>query len=403
MKIAVWHNLPSGGGKRALYSHIKVLKERGHYLEAWTTDLSSKDYLPLTDLILEHTLPIKLKWDASISYSNPIIRIQNQISIMQEHCKSCVQEIESQGFDMIFVNSCQFLYMSFISNYANIPSILYLGEPHRRLYEALPENIWQAQFSHFLLKKSKTFFKEFRRNYANRIKVMEEIKSAKKYSEILVNSLYSRESIIRSYGIDASVCYLGINRSMFNSSPVKKEPYVVCIGTISFLKSTHKAIQIISKIPSEIRPVLKWVANGIDKQYFNEIQKLAHDLKVIFVPLINISDDELKMILAKAAVMLYTPHLEPFGLAPLEANACGTFVLAVAEGGVRESISDGKNGTLFNGFNVEEIAESLIKFISDLNYAKKIGQEACRFVEENWNEQKMADNIEQALMRHIKL
>ena len=32
MKIAIWHNLPSGGGKRALYNHIKALKENGHYV-----------------------------------------------------------------------------------------------------------------------------------------------------------------------------------------------------------------------------------------------------------------------------------------------------------------------------------------------------------------------------------
>jgi hypothetical protein len=30
MKIAVWHNLGSGGGKRALYDHVVGLLARGH-------------------------------------------------------------------------------------------------------------------------------------------------------------------------------------------------------------------------------------------------------------------------------------------------------------------------------------------------------------------------------------
>lgn len=30
MKVAIWHNLPSGGGKRALYLHTRGLVERGH-------------------------------------------------------------------------------------------------------------------------------------------------------------------------------------------------------------------------------------------------------------------------------------------------------------------------------------------------------------------------------------
>ena len=38
------------------------------------------------------------------------------------------------------------------------------------------------------------------------------------------------------------------------------------------------------------------------------------------------------------AAMLYAPRLEPFGLAPLEANACGLPVIAVPEGGVRETV-----------------------------------------------------------------
>jgi len=46
--------------------------------------------------------------------------------------------------------------------------------------------------------------------------------------------------------------------------------------------------------------------------------------------------------------MVYSARLEPFGLAPLEANACATPVVAVAEGGVRESIRNGVNGVLIS-------------------------------------------------------
>ena len=42
--------------------------------------------------------------------------------------------------------------------------------------------------------------------------------------------------------------------------------------------------------------------------------------------------------------MVYAPCLELVGLAPLEANACGVPVVAVAEGSVRETIVDGVYG-----------------------------------------------------------
>src|ERR1039458_290172 len=35
MRIAVWQDLPSGGGERALYDHVSGLVAHGHYVESW--------------------------------------------------------------------------------------------------------------------------------------------------------------------------------------------------------------------------------------------------------------------------------------------------------------------------------------------------------------------------------
>ena len=58
MRIAVWHNLPSGGGKRALHDHVRGLLGRGHTIEAWCPSTADPDYLPLSELIPEHVLPL---------------------------------------------------------------------------------------------------------------------------------------------------------------------------------------------------------------------------------------------------------------------------------------------------------------------------------------------------------
>jgi glycosyltransferase involved in cell wall biosynthesis len=46
-------------------------------------------------------------------------------------------------------------------------------------------------------------------------------------------------------------------------------------------------------------------------------------------------------------MMLNAPGLELFGLAPLEANACGMPVVAVVEAGIRETITDGVPSIVF--------------------------------------------------------
>src|SRR5262245_54052410 len=56
VRIAVWHNLPNGGGKRQLYSHVQGLLRRGHHVEAWCPDSADRQYLPLAELVTEHVV-----------------------------------------------------------------------------------------------------------------------------------------------------------------------------------------------------------------------------------------------------------------------------------------------------------------------------------------------------------
>jgi glycosyltransferase involved in cell wall biosynthesis len=393
LRVAVWHNLPSGGGKRALYNHVKVLKEYGHYLEAWTTDMSSEDYLPLSDLITENRKSVKLKFDSLNNIENPITRERKKIKLLESHCKECVKEIEKKKFDLIFAGSCLFSYMPYIGSFTRLPKIVYIGEPFRYLYEAMPDNIWQAPYPEIRIKKIKRLISDYKINYSRRIKVRREIEAADSYNKILVNSLFSRENVIRSYGTDATVCYLGIDTENFKPVSEKKENYVVGLGKISYLKSVQKAIEIVATIPAGKRPSLKWVSNGSDSNYLDETVALARELDVDYQIYLNVADCELTQIVSKASIMIYTSRLEPFGLAPLEANACGTYVVAVAEGGVRESITNGVNGTLINGYRINEFTDVIGLFTSDLEFSRKKGLEARKFVEENWNYKFMAENL----------
>src|SRR6266446_7167318 len=58
VKIAVWHNLPSGGGKRALYYHVRGLVERGHTVESWCPPTADQSYLPSASSSLSTSCPL---------------------------------------------------------------------------------------------------------------------------------------------------------------------------------------------------------------------------------------------------------------------------------------------------------------------------------------------------------
>src|SRR5208283_3760998 len=138
LRIAVWHNLPSGGGKRALYDQVRGLTGRGHHLEAWCPPTASQNFLPVNGLIREHIVPLQ---DFPVAPKNWIGRLKHKVletgqkmKIMEEHCRRCGEEISAGRFDLLLVHPCLFFRASPMANYCRLPNILYLQEPYRRLY-----------------------------------------------------------------------------------------------------------------------------------------------------------------------------------------------------------------------------------------------------------------------------
>jgi glycosyltransferase involved in cell wall biosynthesis len=114
---------------------------------------------------------------------------------------------------------------------------------------------------------------------------------------------------------------------------------------------------------------------------------------VVFEVLQNIRDEDLVQLLNQAAAMAYAPRLEPFGYAPLEANACGTPVIAVAEGGVRETVRDGYTGYLVEA-DPRAMATAIIRLLDDPHEARKMGEQTVEFAAKNWSLGAAIDRLE---------
>ena len=109
-----------------------------------------------------------------------------------------------------------------------------------------------------------------------------------------------------------------------------------------------------------------------------------------------VTDAQLVELLSGAICMIYSSNLEPFGFAPLEANACGTPVIAVAEGGVRETIIHGKNGFLANP-NPGDIAKYIQQLLDNQELKKEMSQFAIENVQQNWTLAQCSERINLAI------
>jgi glycosyltransferase involved in cell wall biosynthesis len=407
MKIAVWHNLPSGGGKRALYYHVRGLVERGHTVEAWCPPTADRDYLPLGGLVAEHVVPLAWEHRAPKSrLGNPAALYHNVVGkfeAVREHCLRCAEEMNGGGFDLLFAGSCMLTRVAPIGDAVEMPSVIYLQEPYRYLYEAGDGGLpWIAPPRGGGLWSPKTlalFARDLARLQGLRVAAREELRGARGFDAILVNSYFSRESVLRAYGLDAKVCYLGIDTETFASAPRARENFVIGIGAFVPQKNVRLVIEALALVGGE-RPRLVWVGNVSEPSYLEELERRARAAGVEFEPRLRVTDAELVGLLGRAKMMVYAPRLEPFGFVPLEANACGLPVVGVREGGLRETVIDGENGLLVDG-DPRELAAAVERLSEDEEYARRLGENGRRLVAERWSLAASIDRLEERLAEVI--
>ena len=404
MKIAVWHNLPSGGGKRALQQQVKGLTERGHLIQVWCPPTADQSYAPLEKFAEHHFVP--LNWE-HVTKRGLLGKIRGacfdtfaMIRAFDEHSRRCAEEINRGGFDLFYAASSKYMAVASVGRYVTIPRALYLQEPSRPLYEALPTLPWAAPELGAAAWKNPRLLAEFLGDFVYvfglRYLVREELRNIRAYDAVLANSYFSRESILKAYGVNSSVCYLGIDLESFSQQELAKDGTVIGIGSFNRAKNIEFVIRALGQV-NEPRPRLIWIGNYVSpNSYLDELATLARQQQVDFIPKNMISDEEMIQLLNRSLMMLYAPRLEPFGLTPLEANACGVPVVAVAEGGIRETVLDGINGLLVEP-DERAMARAIEKLRDNRELAVTLGDNGLRLVRERWSESAAIDRIEEKL------
>ncbi len=174
--------------------------------------------------------------------------------------------------------------------------------------------------------------------------------------------------------------YHGLPLSLYKSSENSGD-YLAFLGRISPEKGLENAIEIARRTRTKLRIAAK--VDAVDEAYFRScIQPLLSDPLIEFIG--EIDDQQKNSFLASARALLFpVVWPEPFGLAMIEAIACGTPVIAFRQGSVSEVIDEGITGLVVN---------SIDEAIHAVDCVTKIDRRGCRKkFEERFSVSRMAE------------
>jgi glycosyltransferase involved in cell wall biosynthesis len=168
--------------------------------------------------------------------------------------------------------------------------------------------------------------------------------------------------------------------------------YLAFLGRISPEKGPDVAIEIAKRTGHPLRIAAK--VDPVDREYFKrDIEPLLDHPLIEFIG--EIAQDEKPAFLGGALALLFPIDWpEPFGLAMIEAMACGTPVIARPCGSVAEVIVPGETGWL---------GDTVADLVRAVERTDELSREACRrAVEERFTVQRMARDYE-AVYRRVAM
>jgi len=325
-KIAVvhdWFNCIAGSEK--------VVKEMMHcYPEA--------DVFSLVDHLTDHERqslgilkPITTTFINKLPFQS---KFRNYLPLMP----MAIEQLDLRGYDIVLSSSHAFA-RSCLTNSEQL-HISYLHTPIRYAWDMYHEYLGQQKkgfgIKNALLRSVLHYIRNWDRSTADRPDVY------------IANSGYVRNRIKKTYNREAHVVYppVDVHRMEVERS---KDNFFLAAGRLVPYKRFDLVVEAMKHLPDE-RLVL--VGDGPEMK---KIKSLAGpNVEIMGYQPDHVMHDHMRR--AKGFVFA---AVEDFGIMPVEAQACGTPVIGINQGGVAETVLHRETGLLFEEQTVESLADSM--------------------------------------------
>lgn len=209
-----------------------------------------------------------------------------------------------------------------------------------------------------------------------------DLRTANGVDEFIGNSKYIAKRIWKVYRRTSTVIYPPVNVNKFKLGNKKKNFYVTASRMVPY-KKMDLIVESFSKMPDK-----ELIVIGDGPGFKNITKTASHNVK-----LLGYQDFDVLMKYMQEAKAFVFAAEEDFGITPVEAQACGTPVIAYGRGGALETVKnidqEKPTGILFRKQDTESIISAVHEFEQNINLFKP---EFCRenaelFSEENFRTQ----------------
>lgn len=192
----------------------------------------------------------------------------------------------------------------------------------------------------------------------------------------IANSRYIARRIAKVYGKKAEVIYPPVEVDSFTLEE-KKDNYYMTASRMVPYKKIDVIVEAFSKMPEKKLIV---IGDGPD---FNKIkQKASKNIELLgYQPF-----EVLKTTMQKAKAFVFAAE-EDFGIIPVEAQACGTPVIAYGKGGACETVKEGETGLFFDDQRVESLIKAVEAFEKEEFDPQAIRRHAMQFSKERFEKE----------------
>lgn len=227
--------------------------------------------------------------------------------------------------------------------------ICYCHTPMRYIWDLYEEYYQEAKCMKSVGKISTSLYEKLI-NYLRKW----DLESAKNVDFFIANSENVRRRIEKHYQKPAKVIYPPVRTDVFTLSLRPRQNFYLCVGRFVPYKKVDLIVRAFKEMPEQ---KLMLIGDGYDMP---KIKKMIKHIPNVI--LLGYQSDEVLIQYMQQAKACVFAAREDFGIMCVEAQSCGTPVLALREGGYIETVTENVTGYFFDDQTEESIIRAVQQF-----------------------------------------